>query len=255
MLWQHLFWFFGHPEVYIIALPFFGIVTEVFPVFCRKPVFGYKGFVFATISIGALSVGVWAHHMYATGAVLLPFFAHHDHADRRADRREVLQLDRHDVGGSPDFETADAVRARLPAHVRARRPHRRDPGGAAARLPPHRLVLRGRPLPLRALRHGVFALFAGFYYWWPKWTGKMLNERLGKIHFWLMFLGFNMHLLVQHLLGIDGMPRRYADVQPEDNYTWMNQFPPRFVSARYLDDPVPAQRVPHGASRAESHLE
>src|SRR3712207_1689015 len=75
MLWQHLFWFFGHPEVYIIALPFFGIITEVIPVFSRKPLFGYKGMVFATIAIGALSLTVWAHHMYATGAVLLPFFA------------------------------------------------------------------------------------------------------------------------------------------------------------------------------------
>ena len=75
MLWQHLFWFFGHPEVYIIALPFFGIITEILPVFSRKPIFGYKGLVFATIAIAALSVTVWAHHMFATGAVLLPFFA------------------------------------------------------------------------------------------------------------------------------------------------------------------------------------
>jgi cytochrome c oxidase subunit I len=75
ILWQHLFWFFGHPEVYIVALPFFGIITEVISVFSRKPVFGYKGMVFATLAIGGLSVVVWAHHMYATGAVLLPFFA------------------------------------------------------------------------------------------------------------------------------------------------------------------------------------
>ena len=75
ILWQHLFWFFGHPEVYIIALPFFGIVSEIFPVFSRKPIFGYKGLVFATIAIAGLSVAVWAHHMYVTGAVLLPFFA------------------------------------------------------------------------------------------------------------------------------------------------------------------------------------
>ena len=75
MLWQHLFWFFGHPEVYIIALPFFGIISEILPVFSRKPIFGYKTLVFATIAIAALSVSVWAHHMYATGQVLLPFFA------------------------------------------------------------------------------------------------------------------------------------------------------------------------------------
>jgi cytochrome c oxidase subunit 1 len=75
ILWQHLFWFFGHPEVYIIALPFFGIISEVIPVFSRKPIFGYKTLVFATMSIAGLSVTVWAHHMYATGAVLLPFFS------------------------------------------------------------------------------------------------------------------------------------------------------------------------------------
>ena len=75
ILWQHMFWFFGHPEVYIIALPFFGVVTEIFPVFSRRPVFGYKGLVFATLAIGGLSIGVWAHHMFATGVVLLPFFS------------------------------------------------------------------------------------------------------------------------------------------------------------------------------------
>ena len=101
MLWQHLFWFFGHPEVYIVALPFFGIITEVIPVFSRKPIFGYKGLVAATIAIAALSMSVWAHHMFATGQVLLPFFSLPELPDRRADRHEVLQLDRHHVAG-PD---------------------------------------------------------------------------------------------------------------------------------------------------------
>ena len=98
ILWQHLFWFFGHPEVYIIALPFFGIVTEILPVFSRKPVFGYVGLVGATLGIAFLSVAVWAHHMFVTGAVDLAVLLGHDAADRRTDGCEVLQLDRHDVG-------------------------------------------------------------------------------------------------------------------------------------------------------------
>ncbi|MFD2348494.1 cbb3-type cytochrome c oxidase subunit I [Nonomuraea ferruginea] len=106
MLWQHLFWFFGHPEVYIIALPFFGIITEVIPVFSRKPIFGYLGLVGATIAIAGLSMTVWAHHMFGTGQVLLPFFSFMSFSDRGADRGEVLQLDRHHVaGGHLSFET------------------------------------------------------------------------------------------------------------------------------------------------------
>ena len=109
ILWQHLFWFFGHPEVYIIALPFFGIVSEILPVFSRKPIFGYKGLVFATLAIAALSVAVWAHHMYVTGAVLLPFFAFMTMLIAVPTGREVLQLDRHDVARLAELRDADAV--------------------------------------------------------------------------------------------------------------------------------------------------
>ena len=98
VLWQHLFWFFGHPEVYIVALPFFGVVTEIFPVFSRRPVFGYKGLVLATLAIAALSTSVWAHHMFATGAGRAAVLRRHVVPDRRADRRQGVQLDRHDVG-------------------------------------------------------------------------------------------------------------------------------------------------------------
>ena len=153
ILWQHLFWFFGHPEVYIVALPFFGIVTEVFPVFSRKPMFGYKGLVYATISIAALSVAVWAHHMYATGAVLLAVLLVHDVPDRGPDRHQVLQLDRHDVEGAADVRDADAVRRRLPGHLPVRRPDRHPAGLPAGRLPRVGHLLRGGALPLRAVRH------------------------------------------------------------------------------------------------------
>ena len=111
LLWQHLFWFFGHPEVYIVALPFFGIITEIIPVFSRKPLFGYKGMVAATIAITALSMSVWAHHMFATGQVLLPFFALPELPHRRPDRHQVLQLDRHHVARADHLRDPDAVRA------------------------------------------------------------------------------------------------------------------------------------------------
>ncbi len=134
VLWQHLFWFFGHPEVYILVLPYFGIITEVLPVFSWRPVFGYAGIVFATIAIAVLSIGVWAHHMFTTGAVLLPVLHRLLDAHRRADRREVLQLDRHDVGRAHHLPDADALRLRVPLHVPAGRHHRRDAGRGAHRL-------------------------------------------------------------------------------------------------------------------------
>ena len=154
ILWQHLFWFFGHPEVYIIAMPFFGIITEILPVFSRKPVFGYVGLVGATLAIAVLSVAVWAHHMFVTGAVNLPFFSGMTLPDRRTHRGEVLQLDRHDVGRIAVLRHPDAVGGRVPDHVPVRRPDRRHPGQPAAGLPRHRLLLRGRALPLRGVRHG-----------------------------------------------------------------------------------------------------
>ncbi len=153
MLWQHLFWFFGHPEVYIVALPFFGIITEVIPVFSRKPIFGYKGLVAATIAIGgAVDERVGAPHVRhrpgAAAVLLVP-----ELPDRGADRHEVLQLDRHDVARPDHLRDADAVRHRLPDHVPLRRPVRRAAGQPADRLPRLRHVLRGRALPLRAVRH------------------------------------------------------------------------------------------------------
>ena len=130
MLWQHLFWFFGHPEVYIIALPFFGIITEVLPVFSKKPIFGYIGLVGATMLIGALSLAVWAHHMYVTGAVNLPFFSFMTFLIAVPDRGEVLQLDRHHVGRQHHHGDADVVGGRLLRHLLVRRSDRRDPGHA-----------------------------------------------------------------------------------------------------------------------------
>ncbi len=223
LLWQHLFWFFGHPEVYIIALPFFGIVSEVFPVFSRKPIFGYKTLVYATISIAALSVTVWAHHMYATGGVLLPFFSLMTMLIAVPTGVKIFNWIGTMWRGSVTFETPMlwAIGFLITFTF----------GGLTG------VILASPPLDFHVtdtyfvVAHFhyvvfgtvVFAMFSGFYFWWPKWTGKMLNERLGKIHFWLLFIGFHTTFLIQHWLGVMGMPRRIATYQPGDGFTWMNQ--------------------------------
>jgi cytochrome c oxidase subunit I len=223
LLWQHLFWFFGHPEVYIIALPFFGIVTEVFPVFSRKPVFGYKSLVFATIAIAALSVTVWAHHMYVTGSVLLPFFSIMSMLIAVPTGVKIFNWIGTMWRGSVTFEAPMLWAIGFLVTFTF--------GGLTG------VILASPPLDFHVsdtyfiVAHFhyvvfgtvVFAMFSGFYFWWPKWTGKILNDRLGKIHFWLLFLGFHTTFLIQHWLGVYGMPRRYATYQPEDNFTWMNQ--------------------------------
>jgi len=223
ILWQHLFWFFGHPEVYIIALPFFGIVSEIFPVFSRKPVFGYRTLIYATIAIAALSVTVWAHHMYVTGSVLLPFFALTTMLIAVPTGVKIFNWVGTMWRGSVTLETPmlwsigfliTFVFGGLTGVILASPPldfHVSDSYFVVAHF---HYVVFGTV---------VFAMFAGFYFWWPKWTGKMLNERLGKIHFWLLFIGFHMTFLVQHWLGVVGMPRRYYTYQPEDGFTWMNQ--------------------------------
>ena len=156
ILWQHLFWFFGHPEVYIVAIPFFGIVTEVIPVFARKPLFGYSTMVYATISIAALSMAVWAHHMFATGAVLLPFFSFTSYLIAVPDRDQVLQLDRHHVARPVDLRDTDAVLDGIHGHFPAGRDVRSAAGQPADRLPRHRHLFPRRALPLRVVWHHRF---------------------------------------------------------------------------------------------------
>ena len=223
ILWQHLFWFFGHPEVYIIALPFFGIVSEVFPVFSRKPIFGYKTLVYATIAIAALSMTVWAHHMYVTGSVLLPFFALTTMLIAVPTGVKIFNWIGTMWRGSVTFETPvvfalgfliSFVFGGLTGVILASPPldfHVSDSYFVVAHF---HYVVFGTV---------VFAMFSGFYFWWPKFTGKMLNESLGHIHFWILFIGFHMTFLVQHWLGVMGMPRRYATYMVEDGFTWMNQ--------------------------------
>ncbi|WP_309130301.1 cytochrome c oxidase subunit I [Brevibacterium sp.] len=223
VLWQHLFWFFGHPEVYVIALPFFGIITEIIPVFSRKPVFGYKSLVFATITIAALSVTVWAHHMYVTGVVALPFFAFMTMLIAVPTGVKFLAWIGTMWRGSITFETpmvwaigflVTFLFGGLTGIILASPALDQSVSDSYFVVAHFHYVVFGTV---------VFAMFAGFYFWWPKWTGKMLNEKLGHIHFWMLFLGFHGTFLVQHWLGVDGMPRRYADYLPQDGFTWMNQ--------------------------------
>ncbi len=222
ILWQHLFWFFGHPEVYIVALPFFGIVTEIFPVFSRKPIFGYKTLIYATLSIAALSVAVWAHHMYATGAVLLPFFAFTTFLIAVPTGIKFFNWIGTMWRGQLTFETPMLFAVGFLVTFLF--------GGLTG------VLLAAPPLDFQVsdsyfvVAHFhyvlfgtiVFATYAGIYFWFPKMTGRMMNERLGKFHFWSTFIGFHTTFLVQHWLGNEGMPRRYADYLPSDGFTTLN---------------------------------
>jgi len=223
ILWQHLFWFFGHPEVYIIALPFFGIITEIIPVFSRKPLFGYTGMVYATISIAALSVTVWAHHMYVTGAVMLPFFAFMTMLIAVPTGVKFFNWIGTMWRGKLTFDTPMLWSVGFLITFLF--------GGLTGIIlssPPLDFALSDSYFVVAHFHYVVFgtvvfAMFAGFYFWWPKFTGKMLNERLGKIHFWLLFIGFHTTFLIQHWVGVQGMARRYVDYLPEDDFTLMNQ--------------------------------
>ena len=223
ILWQHIFWFFGHPEVYVIALPFFGIISEILPVFSRKPIFGYKTLVFATIAIAALSVSVWAHHMYVTGQVLLPFFAIMTMAIAVPTGVKFFNWVGTMWGGHLVFATpmiwaigflVTFLFGGLTGVILA------SPALDFSLSDSYFVVAHFHYVIFGTV---VFAMFAGFYFWWPKFTGRMFDERLGKIHFWLLFVGFHTTFLIQHWIGVDGMPRRYADYLPEDGFTLGNQ--------------------------------
>ena len=222
VLYQNLFWFFGHPEVYILALPYFGIVTEVIPVFSRKPVFGYKGLVFATLSIAALSTGVWAHHMFTTGTVLLPFFS-------------LLSLL---IAVPTGVKFFNWIGTMWRGQLTFKTPMLFCIGfllaflmggltGVMLAMPPidfftHDTYFLVAHFHQVLFGTAVFAGFAGVYFWYPKMFGRMLHEGWGKAHFWMMFVGFWLTYLPQYVLGLHGMPRRIADYPAHLGWSGLN---------------------------------
>jgi cytochrome c oxidase subunit 1 len=225
LLWQHFFWIFGHPEVYILILPAFGIVSEVLPVFSRKPLFGYAAMVFSGIFIAFLGFGVWSHHMFSTGMGPLAdtFFSLTTMLIAIPTGVKIFNWIGTMWGGSLQFKSpmyfavgfiamfiigglSGVMHASPPADLQ-----QTDTYFIVAHF--HYVMFGG----------SIFGLTAGAYYWWPKMSGRMLNERLGKLHFWLMLIGFNLTFFPMHFLGLHGMPRRVYTYPDGLGFELMNQ--------------------------------
>ena len=224
LLWQHLFWFFGHPEVYIIFVPALGFVSSIVSTFARRPIFGYPVMVLSLVVTGFLAFGLWVHHMFATG---------------------IPQL-------SESFFSAMSMMIAIPTGVQifcwiatlwAGRPRFRVPllfvlgfvvvfiiggfTGVMVAAVPYDLQVHDTYFVVAHLHYvllggAVFPLFGAFYFWWPKVTGRMPSERLGRWHFWLFFIGVNLTFFPMHLLGLDGMPRRVYTYLPETGWGPLN---------------------------------
>ena len=211
ILYQNIFWFYSHPAVYVMVLPAMGMISEILPVFSRKPLFGYKAFVYATAGIGALGFSVWAHHMFTTGFVYLPFFSLMTFLIAVPTGVKmfnwIFTMWRGKITLSTPLLFAlgflsmfligginGAFSASVPVDFALH-----DTYWVVAHL--HYVLFGG----------SVFGVFAGFYYWFPKMTGRMMSESLGKVQFVLMFIGFNLTFFPMHQLGLLGMPRRIAD--------------------------------------------
>ena len=213
VLYQHIFWFFGHPEVYIIAIPAFGVVSQVIPAFSRKPLFGYASMVYATSSIAILSFIVWAHHMYTVGMPVAGqlYFMFATMLIAIPTGVKVFNWVATMWRGSLSFETPMLFSigflflftlggfSGLVLSMTAVDIQLHDSYYVVAHF--HYVMVAG----------ALFSAYAGAYYWLPKWTGHMYDEKLGKLHFWLSIVFFNMTFFVQHFLGLAGMPRRIPD--------------------------------------------
>ncbi|MBA2595689.1 MAG: cbb3-type cytochrome c oxidase subunit I [Chloroflexota bacterium] len=224
MLWQHLFWIFGHPEVYILILPAFGLVSEIIPVFSRKPLFGYAVMVYAIAAIAFLGFGVWVHHMFTTGIGPTPTaaFAAATMLIAIPTGVKILNWAATMWGGSLSFTTAmlfavglvsQFVIGGLSGVMHAVVPVDTQHNDSYFVVAHFHYVLFGG---------SIFALLGALYFYWPKVFGKLLDERLGKLHFWLTFLGFNLTFFPMHFLGLAGMPRRYSTYSFESGWWFWN---------------------------------
>jgi cytochrome c oxidase subunit 1 len=211
ILYQNIFWFYSHPAVYVMILPAMGMVSEILPVFSRKPLFGYKAFIFATAAIGALGFSVWAHHMFTTGAVYLPFFS-------------IMTFL---IAVPTGVKMFNWVFTMWRGQLMLKTPLLFAIGfltmfligglnGAFSASVPVDFALHDTYWVVAHLHYvlfggSVFGIMGGFYYWFPKMTGRMMNETIGKVQFVIMFIGFNLTFFPMHELGLAGMPRRIAD--------------------------------------------
>ena len=224
LLWEHLFWIFGHPEVYILILPAFGIVSEIIPVFSRKPIFGYPFMVFSGIAIGFMGWGVWAHHMFASGLgpISVAAFSVSTMFIAVPTGVKILNWMATMWGGKLTFSTpmlfcvglvgmftigglSGVTHAVAPADTQ-----QTDTYYIVAHF--HYVIFGG----------SLFAFLGGFYYWWPKVFGYFLNDKLGKVNFWLVFVGFNLTFGPMHILGLQGMSRRIQTYRDGYGFNFWN---------------------------------
>jgi cytochrome c oxidase subunit 1 len=225
LLWQHFFWIFGHPEVYILILPAFGIISEVLPVFSRKPLFGYAAMVFSGVFIAFLGFGVWSHHMFTTGMgpIADTFFSLSTMLIAIPTGVKIFNWMGTMWYGSLQFRTPMYFAVGFIAMFII--------GGLSGVMhaPPPADLQQNDTYFIVAHFHyvmfggSIFGLVAGGYYWWPKMFGRMLDERLGKLHFWLMLIGFNLTFFPMHFVGLNGMPRRTYTYPKELGFETLNQ--------------------------------